>query len=86
MTKVSTEAETLQHTIKVYIRKGEKYYVAECLELALVTQGATLDETVNNLREAVGLHLEGEDLSEFGIAPNPTLLITMEVEPLADVA
>jgi predicted RNase H-like HicB family nuclease len=86
MTEVLTDAATLQHTIKVYIRKGATHYVAECLDLALVTQGTTLDETVNNLREAVGLHLEGEDLSEFGIAPNPTLLITMEVEPLADVA
>jgi hypothetical protein len=32
------------------------------------------------------LHLEGEDLLELGLAPHPTLLITMELEPLADVA
>jgi hypothetical protein len=25
-------------------------------------------------------------LSEFGLAPNPTLLVTMELEPLANVA
>ena len=80
------ELESLQHTIKAFIRKGEGYYIAECLELAVVTQGKTLDETVSNLREAVSLHLEGEDLQELGLAPNPTLIITMEVEPLADVA
>lgn len=78
--------ESLQHTIKAFIRKGENYYIAECLELAVVTQGKTLDETVGNLREAVSLHLEGEDLRELGLAPNPTLIITMELEPLADVA
>jgi predicted RNase H-like HicB family nuclease len=78
--------ESLQHTIKALIRKGESYYIAECLELAVVTQGKTLDETAGNLREAVSLHLEGEDLQELGLAPNPTLIITMEVEPLADVA
>ncbi len=80
------EPAPLQHTIKVFIKKSEKYYVAECLEIAVVTQGKTIDETVKNLREAVALHLEGEDLSELGLAPNPTLIITMEVEPLANVA
>ena len=78
--------EGIQHTIKAFIRKGEKYYIAECLEIAVVTQGETLDETIANLKEAVALHLEGEDLSEFGLAPNPTLLVTMELEPIANVA
>lgn len=78
--------ESLQHTIKAFIRKGEDYYVAECLEIAVVTQGKTLDETITNLKEAVALHLENEDLSEFGLAPNPTLLVTMELEPIAHVA
>ena len=76
----------LQHTIKAFIRKGREYYIAECFDIAVVTQGKNLDETVANLREAVTLHLEGEDLSEFGLASNPTLLITMELETLADVA
>jgi predicted RNase H-like HicB family nuclease len=84
--KVTSPGERLQHTIKAYIRKGERYYVAECLEIAVITQGKTLDETVLNLKEAVALHLEGEDPAEFGLAPNPTLLVTMELEPLADVA
>ncbi len=60
--------EHLQHTIKAFIRKGEKYYVAECLEVPVVTQGKTIDEVVENLREAVALHLEGEDLEQFGLA------------------
>ncbi len=77
--------ETLQHTIKAFIRKGEKYYVAECHEIPVVTQGVSLDEAVLNLREAVALHLEGEDLADLGLAPNPTLIITMETEPLASV-
>lgn len=71
----------LQHTIKAVIRPGEEFgFVAECLEISVVTQGATLDETVANLREATELHLDGEDLAELGLAPNPTILITMELE------
>lgn len=76
----------LQHTIKAFIRKGEEYYVAECHEIAVVTQGKTLDETIDNLKEAVALHLEHEDLSELGLVPNPTLLVTMEMEAIANVA
>ena len=70
----------MQRTIKAYIRKGDTHYVAECLEISVVTQGKTLDETIANLQEAVGLHLEGEDPAEFGLAPNPTLLVTIELE------
>jgi predicted RNase H-like HicB family nuclease len=78
--------EPLQHTVNAFIRKGEKYYVAECHEVPVVTQGKTIDEAVENLKEAVTLHLEGEDLEALGLAPNPTLIITMEAEPLVSVA
>jgi len=71
----------LQRTIKALVRKGKDYYIAECLEIAVVTQGKTLDETLSNLQEAVALHLEGENLADFGLAPNPTILVTMELEP-----
>jgi len=74
--------KTLQHTIKAIISRGEESgYVAECLEIAVVTQGQTLDEVTRNLQEAVALHLEGEDPAEWGLAPNPTLVVTMEVAP-----
>jgi len=72
---------SLQRTIKAVIRKGnESGYVAECLEIAVVTQGATLDEITENLIEAVNLYLEGENLDELGLAPNPVLLVTLELE------
>jgi predicted RNase H-like HicB family nuclease len=58
------------------IRPGdESGFVAECVEIAVVTQGSTIDETVRNLREAAALHLEGEDLSSIGLAPRPTLVV-----------
>jgi len=45
--------------------------VAECLDLPVVTQAPTLDELAHNIREAIGLHLEGEDLSELGFSADP---------------
>jgi predicted RNase H-like HicB family nuclease len=68
--------KSLQHTIKATIRRGEESgYVAECLEIAVLTEGATLDEFTRNLQEGVALFLKGEDLREFGLAPNPSLVI-----------
>ena len=52
---------TLQRTVKAFVWKGDTHYVAECVDIAVVTQGKTLDQTLKNLQEAVALHLEGED-------------------------
>jgi predicted RNase H-like HicB family nuclease len=74
--------KSLQHTINATIRPGqESGYIAECFEIAVVTQGATLDEVTRNLQDAVALFLKGQDLREFDLAPNPTLVVTMEVDP-----
>lgn len=44
----------LQKTIKVVIRPGDETgFVAECVEIAVVTQGRTIDETIHNLKQAV---------------------------------
>jgi predicted RNase H-like HicB family nuclease len=74
--------KSVQNTIKAVIRHGEDSgYVAECVEITVVTQGSTLDEVTRNLQEAVGLHLENEDLAALGLVASPTLLVTMELEP-----
>ena len=72
----------LQQTIKSFIRSGEQSgYVAECLELSVVTQGETLDEVVKSLQAAIALHLDGEDPSEFGLVAHPSILVTVEEPP-----
>jgi len=59
-----------RYTIQAVIHPGdESGYVAECIDLAAVTQGQTLDETVHSLREALQLHLENEDLAQMGLQP-----------------
>ncbi len=72
----------LNPKITAKIRPGnESGYVAECEEIAVVTQGNTLDEVVSNLKEAVLLHLEDEDPKTFGLVEKPMLLIIYELEP-----
>jgi predicted RNase H-like HicB family nuclease len=73
----------MKRTIQVRVFRGESQYVAECLDLPIVTQGHSLDELAANIREAVALHLEGEDLAELGFASDPTIVATMELDAVA---
>jgi predicted RNase H-like HicB family nuclease len=75
--------QSMKKIIQVHIHKGEKYYVAECLDLPVVTQAETLDKLADNLKEALALHLEDEDLAEFGFAPDPSILASFELESLS---
>jgi len=70
-------------TVHVVVTRDRNWYVAECLELAVVTQGRTLDELVANLREAVALHLEGEDSANVGVVAEPRISLTYEVKARA---
>jgi predicted RNase H-like HicB family nuclease len=73
----------MKRTIQVRAFRGEHQYVAECLDLPVVTQASTLDQLAINIQEAVALHLEGEDLGELGFAEDPTILVTFELEAVA---
>jgi predicted RNase H-like HicB family nuclease len=73
----------MRRTIQVRIFRGETKYVAECLDLPVVTEADTLDQLAANIREAIGLHLEGENLADLGLAPDPTILATMELDAIA---
>ena len=70
----------LQSTITAVVTKSEGYYVASCREISAVTQGSTFEEIVANLQEVVQLHLEDEDPAEFGLLPNPSIVVVYEVE------
>ena len=73
----------MKRTIQARIFKGDMQYVAECTDLPVVTQGKTLDEVTANLREAIALHLEGEDYSEFDVAHDPVILANYELGVLS---
>lgn len=66
-------------TVHAVVRRSGPWYVGECLEVAVVSQAHTLDELSSNLREAVDLHLAGEDPATVGVAPAPRLSVTFEI-------
>lgn len=72
----------MRSIIYVQIYKGDKLYVAEGLNLSVVTQGKDLDEVVKNLKEAVELHLEGEDLSVLDFTKKPEVVVNFGLSDL----
>ena len=69
-------------SIHAVVFESEGQYVAECLEVAVVTQGRSLDETVAHLREALALYLDGEDMARLGLSPSPRLVVSFETSAL----
>ena len=62
-------------TFTAILHKEEDMYVAECPEVGTVSQGITIDEALENLKEATELFLE-----EFPLeGERKTLMTTFEV-------
>jgi predicted RNase H-like HicB family nuclease len=70
--------------IHAIVTRDQDAYVVECHEIAVVTQGGTLDQALANLLEAVGLHLEGEDLKALGLGRLERIHVTYDLP--ADVS
>ena len=58
------------------LRKSEKYYVALCPEVDVVSQGRTVEEATRNLQEAVELYIEEMGIPEH-VAPAIITRITV---------
>ena len=70
-------------SIQVRVQPGEQSgFVVDCIDLPVVSQGAAIDETLANIREAIELHLADEDPAELGVSVTAPILSTMQLEPL----
>ena len=57
--------------------EDRQWYVARCLEVEVASQGESLDQALDNLREALELYFEDVDLTELPVTP---ILVPMTVE------
>jgi predicted RNase H-like HicB family nuclease len=62
-------------TFTAVIHKEEDMYVAECPEVGTVSQGASIEDAITNLKEATELYLGEFPLKE----ERKTLMTTFEV-------
>ena len=63
----------------VLINKEAKFYVANCPELEVTSQGTTVEEAEENLREAIELYIESFGIDEVGYK-QPPLLTSIAIE------
>ena len=66
----------MSKSFTVAIQKEDDWFVAKCLENSVASQGKTIDEATDNLREALALYYENETLPV--IFPQ-TYVTTMQV-------
>lgn len=59
------------------VTKEGTWFVARCLEVEVTSQGATLEEALENLREALELYYE--DSVEFEL-PNTPIIAPLDIE------
>jgi predicted RNase H-like HicB family nuclease len=55
----------MSRTFTVLIHKEDDWYVADCPEVGVVSQGKTVEEAVANLKEATELYLEEFSMPEL---------------------
>jgi predicted RNase H-like HicB family nuclease len=52
----------LARTLTAAVSKDGEWYVARCLEVEVASQGETVDEALANLREALELFFEDDEV------------------------
>ena len=55
--------------ITAAITREERWYVARCLEVEVTSQGESLDQALDNLREAWELYFEDAEPTELPVTP-----------------
>ena len=59
--------------------KEGKYYVAKCLNVEVSSYGNTKQEALDNLKEALDLYFEDNDLSSFTSVEEPELIHSIAI-------
>jgi len=62
------------------ITQEGKWYVARCVELGVVSQGKTIEESQRNLKEAVELYLEDRPQIKKHASRHAPLITTLELK------
>lgn len=63
----------------IIIQEG-KWFVARCVELGVVSQGKTIEESQKNLKEAVELYLENKPKNKRYLSKKAPFITSLELE------
>jgi predicted RNase H-like HicB family nuclease len=71
--------DSMTYNLSAIIEHEGDWYVANCPELDIVSQGKSVEEAQKNLHEAVQLFLESADPKEIPPLTEPPYLTTFKV-------
>ena len=60
----------------IIIQREEEWFVATCIENNIASQGKTIEEAAENLKEAIALYYEDETEEKFMMLPQERAYIT----------
>ncbi len=67
----------MRNIIQFTISQEDGVYIAEGLNVPVVTDAKTFEELQVNIKEAVELYFDGENLAELGFGETPSILISL---------
>lgn len=69
----------MKKMIKIEIYHDGEFYCAKCFDFDIFSQGRTLDEVVENIKESVTLYFEDEPSELEGFDRNPSIFSMMDL-------
>lgn len=75
----------MKSIIQFTISHEDGVYIAEGVNVSIVTDGKTFEELTTNIREAVSLYFEDEDPVSLGFVKFPSILTNFELQPIHGV-
>lgn len=70
----------MSYKFTAIINKEKKWYVAHCIELGVASQGKTIEEAQENLKEAVELYLEDNSTAKAHLSKSSSFITTFELQ------
>lgn len=55
----------MKYKVSAVVEKEDNEYVSHCVELEVTSQGSTIEEALNNLKEAVSLYIKHAEEDEL---------------------
>jgi predicted RNase H-like HicB family nuclease len=77
--KTEVQGATMTYKFTAVITREGKFFVSDCPELGITSQGLTLEEALDNLKEAIHLYLKDEDIKNLNLTALSPLVTTVEV-------
>ena len=59
----------------ILIEKEDRFYIAKCIELKIVSQGTSYGDALDNIKEAIELYLEDQPKPELKDVSLATLVV-----------